>query len=86
MDANANDKFFFDKFYLPVWKDKIASFSFVKEKLAICWHASSFLNKSIGELSEQASKREPTTEVANNNTRVNAACSAVPDQVSLTVD
>ena len=37
MDANDKffwqvlfDKFLFDKFYLPVWKDKIASFSLVK--------------------------------------------------------
>ena len=50
--------------------------------------ACQLLNKSIGELSEQASKRKPETEVANkyNNTRVNAACSAVPDQVGQTVD
>ena len=51
---------------MPVWKDKIASFPL----------SSKFVQK-LGELSEQASKRKPETEVANkynNNTRVTAAC------------
>ena len=76
---------FFDKFYLTSFiclcgRTKLPVFplsSKLVQKL-VC----QLLNKSIGELSEQARKRKPETEVANkyniNNTRVTAACSAVP--------